>query len=358
MNPLDKQRKLISYQRLHFMQHLNRRRNTAGPSLDSLALSMVDSLGETISSMSSANTSQNMSATIIDSQDSLDKQAESLYQQGHFFLHFATPRKPELAFTKFTAASELGSLAAKHQQAYCLQHGFGVEKNERHAVSIYLNLSAEPKPMVASLNQLGICYHLGVGVEVDEERALNYYKRAAELGNRDAMFNYAYCLRHGIGAQRDNEKAYSIYVQLAELGDLQGMKLAGNCKAGGLGTTASNEEALALFKNASESDIYWGAKPQYALFLLNGIGTEPDHAKAFQILYETCTRWPCVSGTTKILLGRCYHFGVGVEQDLETASYWYERALRSYGMSMPLVEECEFLIKDVQEKLASTRKGY
>ncbi|CAG8522704.1 5563_t:CDS:2 [Ambispora leptoticha] len=356
MNTSGKQRKLISYHH-HFMQHSNRRRNITRPSLDSLALSMVDSLGETISSMSSINTSQSMSATIIDSQDSREEQAESLYQQGHFFLHYATPRKPELAFAKFTAASALGSLAAKHQQAYCLQHGVGVEKDEKKAVSIYSKLCAEPNPMAASLNQLGICYHLGIGVEIDEERAVTCYKRAAELGNQDAMFNYAYCLRRGTNTQQDNEKAYSIYVKLAEMGDLQGMKLAGNCKAIGLGTTASYEEALDLFKKASESDTYWGAKSQYAIYLLNGIGTEPDHVKAFQILSETCDRWPCVPGTIKILLGRCYHFGVGVGQDLDAALYWYERALRSYGMSMSLVDECEFLIKDVREKLVSTKKG-
>jgi hypothetical protein len=140
---------------------------------------------------------------------------------------------------------------------------------------------------------------------------------------------------------------------MAKLGDPQAMQSVGKCKLSGMGTPPSEHEALEFFKAASQNDNYWGGKVQYAIFLLNGIATEPDPAQAFKILRETCKRWPCVPGSVKLQLGRCYHFGHGVQVNLKRALKYYHRAMRSYCMPMKLVEECEILIEDATKKQMS-----
>jgi TPR repeat protein len=164
------------------------------------------------------------------------------------------------------------------------------------------------------------------------------------------MFNLAYCLRYGIGTPVDYKRAHDLYYCLAELGDPQGMKLLGNCMFMGIGTVKDENGALEWFRRSSESDIYWGGKMQYALHLLKGINTIPNHFEAFNLIQTVCVNFPLCPGPNKLLLGRFYHFGIGCQADLEKALYWYERALRSYYMPPCSVQECEMLINDVHNR--------
>ncbi|PKY19086.1 HCP-like protein [Rhizophagus irregularis] len=164
------------------------------------------------------------------------------------------------------------------------------------------------------------------------------------------MFNLAYCLRYGLGTPVNHKRAYELYYHLAELGDPQGMKLLGNCKMSGIGTEKDEIGALEWFRRSSESDIYWGGKMQYALHLLKGINTAPNHVEAFNLVNTVCENFPSCPGPNKLLLGRFYHSGTGCQVDLEKALYWYEKALRSYYMPSCYVQESEMLINDIRNR--------
>ncbi|CAG8705511.1 6759_t:CDS:2, partial [Acaulospora morrowiae] len=271
--------------------------------------------------------------------------ANLYYEQGYFLLHFAKPRDPVMAVENFKAAADLGSMRGKHEVAYCYQHGIGVNADKRRAVEIYLEIINAYPQSAASLNQLGLCFQQGIGVEIDEIRAINYYQRAVDLGNIDAMFNLAYCLRHGIGTPVDDQSAFILYLRLAELGDPQGMKLVGNCKLAGIGTPKDETEALRWFHQSSKCDFYWGGKMQYALCLLN---SNSNYKETFRLIKEVCENFPLCPGPSKLLLGKCYHFGIGCTPDLRMALYWYGKALQSYFMSSANVQECERLISDIR----------
>ncbi|GES96931.1 kinase-like domain-containing protein [Rhizophagus clarus] len=275
---------------------------------------------------------------------------QHFYDQGHFLLHVANPRNPQLAFSFFAAAADLGSQRGKHQFAYCLQHGIGVVKDEKKAVKIYLEIASADPPNAATLCQLGICFQMGIGVETDASRAVQCYERAVVMGHHDAMFNLAYCLRYGLGTPVNHKRAYELYHRLAELGDPQGMKLLGNCKLAGIGTLKDEAGALEWFRRSSESDIYWGGKMQYALHLLKGINVAQNHVEAFNLVRTVCENFPLSPGPNKLLLGRFYHSGTGCQVDLERALYWYERALRSNYMPSCYVQECEMLIDDIRSR--------
>ena len=51
------------------------------------------------------------------------------------------------------------------------------------------------------LRTLGCNYELGIGVEKDEKKAFEYYMKAAELGNSDAMQNVSLCYYYGTGVK-------------------------------------------------------------------------------------------------------------------------------------------------------------
>ncbi|CAG8701464.1 23908_t:CDS:2 [Cetraspora pellucida] len=283
------------------------------------------------------------------------------YDRGQYFLHFAKPRDPFQAFKNFIIATNLGSQQAKHQVAYCLQHGIGVEKDEKKAIEIYLENANSDPPIAASLCQLGICFQMGIGVEVDPSRAVKYYERAVHIGNLDAMFNLAYCLRRGIGTPVDYQHAYNLYLRLAELGDPQGMKFAGNCYSAGIGTLKNEAEATKWFHRSSECDHYWGGKMEYALLLYESamsaieLGHVPfdfsasNFMEAYRLIREVCENFPSSPGPNKLILGKFYHFGIGCQKDFQKALHWYEKALNSYFMSPQLIQECESLINDIHQ---------
>ncbi|CAJ0750699.1 21982_t:CDS:2 [Entrophospora sp. SA101] len=278
-------------------------------------------------------------------------QAETLNQQGQYLLHNAKPRKPRIAFECFFIAANFGSQKGKHQVAYCLQHGFGVPKNETKAVELYLEIANSGNPISASLCQLGICFQMGIGVQADATRAIDYYERAVHMGNQDAMFNLAYCLRYGVGTAVDNKRAYNIYLQLAHLGDPQGMKFVGNCKLLGLGTNRDKKEAIEWFKCSSKSDIYWGGRVEYALNLLNdgtSVNTLQNRREAFELLRSVCESFPTSPGPIKLLLVKCFHFSIGCQEDYIKALYWYQEAIKSHFMPLYAIRECHYLIGQVQ----------
>ncbi|CAG8689266.1 10986_t:CDS:2 [Dentiscutata erythropus] len=75
------------------------------------------------------------------------------YDQGHHFLHIVKPPDYNQAFSHFMLAVKFGSSRAKHQIAYCLQHGIGTTKDEKKAVELYLeNVNLNP-PNAASLSR-------------------------------------------------------------------------------------------------------------------------------------------------------------------------------------------------------------
>ncbi|CAG8519684.1 10432_t:CDS:2 [Scutellospora calospora] len=94
-----------------------------------------------------------------------------LYDQGHYFLHVLKPRDPFQAFKSFMAAAKLGSQRAKHQVAYCYQHGIGVN-------NLYLLLAERDDPQGMKL--AGDCNYIGIGTPKDIQKALEWYRRSSK----------------------------------------------------------------------------------------------------------------------------------------------------------------------------------
>ena len=75
-----------------------------------------------------------------------------------------------------------------------------------------------------SIHRLGLLYFRGqFGFEKNFEKARLYYKRAAELGDIDALYDYANALKYGWGGERNIIEACKYHLYAAEKGHILSM---------------------------------------------------------------------------------------------------------------------------------------
>ena len=81
---------------------------------------------------------------------------------------------------------------------------------------------AADKGHIEAMYQTALCYDEGIGTIQDPARAVDYYKLAANQGHRSAQFNLAVNYDNGIGVAQDQAVAVEWYKKAA----LQGHKKA------------------------------------------------------------------------------------------------------------------------------------
>ncbi|KAF5356194.1 hypothetical protein D9756_004309 [Leucocoprinus leucothites] len=111
-----------------------------------------------------------------------------------------------------------------------LRHGWGCEKNEKvgfkwlrkAAESAVVDLesarggkSVDTTPvqdeLVLAIYEVGQCFFHGWGVNKDQKMAVSYYTVAARLGDSDAQNDLAFCLANGKGCKKDRKEAAKWY---------------------------------------------------------------------------------------------------------------------------------------------------
>ena len=77
-------------------------------------------------------------------------------------------------------------------------------------------LKAAEKGNDNALFNIGLLYDNGERVEQDYSKAMEYYLKAAEKGNVDAFYNIGYLYENGYGVEQDHLKAIE-YLALLNL---------------------------------------------------------------------------------------------------------------------------------------------
>ena len=72
---------------------------------------------------------------------------------------------------------------------------------------------------VEAMTELGLCYELGCGVEQSDEQALDWYTKAANLGHATAKFSVGEIFEEARGVPQSDEEACLWYYRAALLGD-------------------------------------------------------------------------------------------------------------------------------------------
>ena len=145
-----------------------------------------------------------------------------------------------------------------------------------------------------AMRSLVNCYYTGQGrlqgrLRIDETKTMEWYKKAAEAGNARAMCNLGYAYAYGQGGLRKDEtKAVEWYQKAAEAGNARAMYNLGLCYHNGQGgLTKDTSKAVEWYQKAAEAG--------YAEAMWN--------------------------------LGLCYEYGQGgLTKDTSKAVEWYQKA--------------------------------
>ena len=168
------------------------------------------------------------------------------------------------------------------------------------------------KGNASAMNDLGAQYYDGNrGFSQNYEIAMNYYKMAAEKGDRQAQENLGYCYYYGRVGEPDYEKAFNYFAMGAFDGHL-----------------------ISLYKIG---DMYY-----------NGYYVEKNMNEAF-VIYMRCIETMTeeaersCAGPVYLRLGKMFFNGYGTEKDLKKAMTCFQRAeLYLYDM---VVEDGNYMYK-------------
>ncbi len=201
----------------------------------------------------------------------------------------------------------------------------GAQINGSKAVAFYL-IGAKANYAMAQAN-LGYCYETGLGVEQDLKKAIEWYRTAADQGNRFGQLNYAnMLLDEALNLRNETKmleakdwymKAYYQDETLIEAA--YGIGLAHSqlpSKSPQDTQLAKRWFALAAAGNHSDA--------QFALGYLDE--TAGNNKSAFR-LYEMAKKSGSLSAIFN--LGRCYEYGIGVAQSHALAKKNYHIAALS-----------------------------
>jgi TPR repeat protein len=164
------------------------------------------------------------------------------------------------------------------------------------------------------------------GVAAAEEgkydKAVEFYERAADKGNTDAMINLALMYDKGKGVPEDNAQALRLYRVAAAGGNMHGYFNEALMHEKGDGVPKNTALAVPLYRKAAELGSP-DAMANLSNLLRAGDGTPRDDAGAsywIEKLAET-GRADAMRAT-----GYCYWKGCGVTVDKAKAALWYQKA--------------------------------
>lgn len=193
--------------------------------------------------------------------------------------------------------------------------------------------------------ELGLCYEEGKGVKRDLTQAIAYYKKAADLGSKEAkaklieieemeglienVYNQLYpnndsehFYNRGMHKKEINEygEAFQCFKKASELGHVAGIYELGLCYKNGKGTTKDLDQAKLYLHQAMEAN-YLDAHVAYASCFLD----EEGQTKGIGVLVlERAVELN--SASAMVRLGQCFEYGSGVSVDLKKAFDYYELA--------------------------------
>ena len=103
------------------------------------------------------------------------------------------------------------------------------------------------------MGNLGTLYAIGNGVTQDFTKAIEWYQKAADAGNDEAMRNLGIVYTNGDGVSQNFTKAIEWYRKGADAGDTEAMVDVGLLYGGGYGVKKDHATAVTWYWKAAEA---------------------------------------------------------------------------------------------------------
>lgn len=100
---------------------------------------------------------------------------------------------------------------------------------------------------------VAVCYHSGIGTEKDKAKALEWYQKAAAQNYPQSVCYLAHFYAESIaGVERDTDKAVRLWKKAAELGDKEAKFILGNIYYYGTYVEQNREEAIQWYRKSAQ----------------------------------------------------------------------------------------------------------
>ena len=230
-------------------------------------------------------------------------------------------------------AADSGNLQAQNAWgAFILTHSMddGVSTNEQRRVMglayDYFKKAADTGD-ANGLYNLGTCHARGYGTPQDDQSAFNCFRAAAEKGHPEAINNVGWFFREGRVVEKDLEMAARWFAKSAANENPFGQFNYGLALQRGEGVPKDLKKAAELFRIAGEHGCI-EAIDAYGVALWRGEGVRENHRKAFQQFIRAANLGypPAMEN-----IATCYSRGTGVPADENLATEWKIRARAARG---------------------------
>ena len=180
--------------------------------------------------------------------------------------------------------------------------------------------------VIYAMNSIGGMYDYGYGVEEDANAAIEWYTKAADLGDSEAMNSIAMIYWRGKdNVVQDVNAAIEWYTKSADSGNSEAMNLMGAMYHNGDGVEQDFDAAMEWCQKAADLG-HAQAMTNVAYMYRHGNGVAQDGGAAIE-WYRKAADSGELSAMCEI--GDMYRNGEGVEQDDDKALEWYVKSLSS-----------------------------
>jgi TPR repeat protein len=201
-------------------------------------------------------------------------------------------------------------------------NGQGVHQDNAQAM-IWFRKAADAGNSDAMYN-VGVGYEKGEGVAQDYGEAMRWFQKAADGGNAQAMYNLGVNYDKGQGVAQDLPQAMEWYRKAADAGDASAMYNLGVGYDRGEGVPHDDVQAAQWYRKASDAgngDAMFNLSSLYA----EGRGVPQDNRQALQ-----WNLWSAEAGSSMAMfrMGQIYESGIPdvVSADPYEAVRWYQKA--------------------------------
>jgi TPR repeat protein len=216
---------------------------------------------------------------------------------------------------------------------------------------------------VAAQYALGNAYHMGVGgLPRHLPTAMRWYLKAAAQGHVDAQVNLGVILIHDIaqaGGSRNAAQAYHWFKRAAELGDVQAMCYLARMFLQGEGVARDAAGACEWLERAGEAGCAPAFNELGRMHARGDLGA-PDQSKA-AAAYERGARLGDLH--SQYNLASCFLTGDGVTQDPVRAAQWYRAAAdqgfgeAQFNLAVLLLNGAEGVAQDARQGMTWLAKA-
>ena len=150
-------------------------------------------------------------------------------------------------------------------------------------------------------------------------------KRVAMAGNAEAMYKLAMMYLNGDnGAKKDSYAARDWFRRAADAGDAEAINMVGKCYAEGIGGFIDKQAALRWYKDAAEANSIDGMINLAGMYLYEDENKSPEnYSEAVRYLYIAAS---LNNPEAMNMLGDCYRYGHGTYESIDEAFRWYQKA--------------------------------